>query len=204
MVLGIFLKERRIDFDNNCFKVEIETMEAIYAVTILVSEAPSVCFEDHISTTSILLKRDEENMVVLEFEGFAPPGEIKELRLRSARIAISIVLTERETEQINEGFRDYQQPEDFFSYFKRNLKKSENPLMMGNLEQDANLYLLRASKMNPGIVETLFREIGPEKFEESEDRDEEREALMYALDYRKVWESSPKAYNWLKSRRISD
>jgi len=58
--------------------------------------------------------------------------------------------------------------------------------------------------MNLGIVETLFKEIGPEKFEESEDRDEERETLMYALDYRKVWESSSKAYNWLKSRRISD
>ncbi len=66
------------------------------------------------------------------------------------------------------------------------------------------MYLLRATKMNPGIVETLFREIGPEELEESEDRDEEREALMYALDYRRVWESSPKAYKWLKSRRISD
>ncbi|MFA6657373.1 MAG: hypothetical protein WCS38_08730 [Mesotoga sp.] len=73
-----------------------------------------------------------------------------------------------------------------------------------NRKQDANLYLLRATKMNPGIVETLFREIGPEELEESEDRDEEREALMYALDYRRVWESSPKAYKWLKSRRISD
>ncbi|WP_219724932.1 hypothetical protein [Mesotoga sp. Brook.08.YT.4.2.5.1] len=50
----------------------------------------------------------------------------------------------------------------------------------------------------------LFRDMGSVKFEELKEEDDEREAAMYALDYRQVWESSPKAYNWLKTRRISD
>ncbi|PNE22876.1 hypothetical protein V511_05810 [Mesotoga sp. Brook.08.YT.4.2.5.1] len=59
-------------------------------------------------------------------------------------------------------------------------------------------------RTNPLIVEMLFRDMGSVKFEELKEEDDEREAAMYALDYRQVWESSPKAYNWLKTRRISD
>ncbi|RAM59795.1 hypothetical protein DS67_00385 [Mesotoga sp. SC_4PWA21] len=94
---------------------------------------------------------------------------------------------------------------------ERYLEEEDVDFLMGrafisairNRKQDANIYLLRALRTNPLIVEMLFRDMGSVKFEELKE-DDEREAAMYALDYRQVWESSPKAYNWLKTRRISD
>jgi len=135
VILGIFLKDREASLEGDRFEVKIDKMEAIYAVAALGSEKPRVSFEDYITTADILLKRDEENMIILEFEEFVPPGRIRELRLISDELTLSVTLDEKETEEIAEGFRDHQPPEDFLSYLKRNMKKSENPLMMANLEQ---------------------------------------------------------------------
>jgi len=74
-------------------------------------------------------------MVILDFEDFAPPGDVKELRFVADDIALSVTLEEKESEEIAEGFRDYRPPEDFLSYLKRNMKKSENLLVMGEVEE---------------------------------------------------------------------
>ena len=135
MILGIFVKDRQTRIEDGRLDVNIDRLEAIYAVIALSSEVPRVCFEDYMTAASIILKRNEKNMIILEFEDFAPPGRIRELRLISDELTLSVTLDEKETEEIAEGFRDHQPPEDFLSYLKRNMKKSENPLMMANLEQ---------------------------------------------------------------------
>jgi len=116
----------------------IDEMEAFYAVVALGCEKPRVSFEDYITTVDILLKRDEENMIILEFEDFVPPRRIRELRLISDEFTLSVTLDEKESEEIGEGFRDHQPPEDFLSYLKRSIKKSENPLVVGNIEQSSS------------------------------------------------------------------
>ena len=135
MILGIFLKDREVGFFDGCLEVKVDGLEAFYARVVLGGETPEVSFEDYMTSASILLKRDEKNMVILDFEDFAPPGEVKELRFVADDIALSVTLEEKESEEIAEGFRDYRPPEDFLSYLKRNMRKSENPLVVGNIEQ---------------------------------------------------------------------
>ena len=135
MILGIFVKNRQTRIEDGRLDVNIDGLEAIYAVITLSSEVPRVCFEDYMTAASIILKRNEKNMIILEFEDFSPPGRIREVRLISDVLTISVTLEEREIDEIAEGFRQYQPPEDFLSYIKRNMKKSENPLVVGNIEQ---------------------------------------------------------------------
>lgn len=76
--------------------------------------------------------------MILDFEDFAPPGEIREFRFTADDITLSVTLEDKETEEISQGFRDYRPPEDFLSYLKRNMKKSDNPLVTGEVEQVAS------------------------------------------------------------------
>ena len=138
MILGIFLKDREVSFFDGCLEVKIDRMEAFYAKVVLGGETPGVSFEDYMTAASVIVKRDENNMVILDFEDFAPPGEIRELRFTADDITSSVTLEDKETKEISQGFRDYRPPEDFLSYLKRNMKKSDNPLVTGDVEQVAS------------------------------------------------------------------
>lgn len=67
---------------------------------------------------------------------------------------------------------------------------------------EARLELMSAVQMNPLVLEYLLEDFDPDEYDEAEDESIRREAILYALEYRRFWESNVKAIRWLKTQHI--
>jgi hypothetical protein len=88
----------------------------------------------------------------------------------------------------DENSLDFVMGRAFIYYIRRNIER-------------ANLELSLAKRMNPYVIDILLMGIDPEELDNVEIELEKKEAIIYALEYEKVWKSYPRVMRWLKNQR---
>ncbi len=149
-------------------------------------------FKEYANYLSYSLKDLSGAIPILEFLLAVDPKDIEDAKTG----LLNCFLRKRnfiQAEKLLEAYShvhtlDFTMVRAFIAFIRKDMEKAQSKLTL-------------ARRANPYVIKRILEHIGPKDYILSERRPLEREAINHALEYRALWESTPRAISWLKAQQ---